>query len=234
MKTAIFCLIMVMLSLGASAQEEQYKNFKKVQGDDEGVLIVDLNIKQALDSLQQEALRKKFDMKGVRKYPNGSLYDWLLGNIWGVCHKEEQSTCDEWEEAIPSTLILRLKEQENQLLVTRGINHYYFRVEAIANNKGQILSVFFYIDVLLQSVIKEEDLQNIYDAVVKKGIDPDKYEFSYPTIQLSDDFIKKVTHPDTTSEGRLALMREFFEQKKAYKCTYGIISIKGLAKGRDW
>ena len=77
-------------------------------------------------------------------------------------------------------------------------------------------------------------MQNIYDAVVKKGIDPDKYEFSYPTIQLSDDFIKKVTHPDTTSEGRLALMREFFEQKKAYKCTYGIISIKGLAKGRDW
>lgn len=83
--------------------------------------------------------------------------------------------------------------------------------------------MYFELNAALLDFVREEDLQAVYDVVVKKSFDPGNFNFTRRDNKLLGEFIEKETNPKSnmSREERWAMAQEI--DRKAKPCVYGVL-----------
>ena len=96
-------------------------------------------------------------------------------------------------------------------------------IYVLVNNTGVVLSVYFELNAALLNFVREEDLQAVYDVVVKQPFYPDNFNFTRRDNKLVGEFMEKATNPKSNMgrEERWAMAQEI--DRKARPCVYGVL-----------
>lgn len=245
MKILVCCLGWMMLFLGANAQQLQFRNFKELNYGSQylHVWLAPLDIEQKFKPFQQEVKKNglidvgsykykrevdslvcaRLKRRGIdpKEYLKGSdhpLVPWLNSTL---SSKVENPFPLEWLRAMPSTLKTSLEERaENERLPYMTT---YFVVYALVNNQGKVLTVYFSIDATMLDLIREEDLQSIYDAIMETPFNPDNFEFRYADQKVMEATVKKLLNQgmEMTYQERRDLANEAI--KPVIPAVHGVI-----------
>ena len=219
----IVCLFGKEFAPDYEANARPFEHFKRVNGTG---WIVPLDIEQAIEPLQKEAIEKNFEKTSTwQKGEKETLVGWLDFTISKKSDVNYASAHSEWGKLIPASLIIRLREQENKRLKTSE-KPSYFSVYVVADRNGKITAVYFNVNPRLIDLVQESELQSISNGIMQRSIDPAKFDFRYPVVGQQEKIfeqIKQLLPSKETREKRMALMRELENAKTP--STYGIIPL---------
>lgn len=257
MKTMKYYLLIVILFLGIGTRGQKFRNFKRIKSYNFD-WILPLDFEQKFKLLQQDVMERNLEVALRGFYPAALKSDSITREKLkkaGVVFKEERYDADaadlmrwfdgyinlsvkegcdapypkEWLEAIPTAWTEQLKKRAEQ----KGrFWTPYFTCKALVNHTGEVLSVYFKIDTVISDLVREENLQAIHDAVIKKSFNPDNFDFRYLDKKLADELRLKIGDPKSSNDERLIKAKELFAKKKP--CEYGVLDFfKMMREERD-
>ncbi|WP_303178268.1 hypothetical protein [uncultured Butyricimonas sp.] len=244
MKIIVLCLTLISVVFDVCAQKQSFKNFKRY-----GNWIVPAeNFEQTFDSIRQEVLSKDIYVDYRIMQPTDSLVDWLIHMKLDVPEKRDfmlykesveyekrmrslgkemnsYYLFEEWWSLIPETLVKRLKENEKNW---NKLYENYFEAHAFVNNQGKILSVYFKIPSVMLDVVKEEELQMIYDRVMEKRLDIENFVFRRPTNKQVKETLAEIVGKGRSGEENWDLFVNM--RRQGVPCVYGNVNFFYMQK----
>ena len=187
-----------------------------------------LDFEESFDSLRHDFRAKELNIDdlnyGWECYD--SLMWWLKGDIH-VYPEGANVYPEERYEVIPETLKERLRRFAQTCFARIKGKHPlpYFWVEALVNDTGEVLSVYFRVDTSMIEMVKEEELLAIQNMVMREKLNVDNYDFSsYTNAQKREilSTIKKFIKEKTPPEERLQYQQEMEHERVAAK--YGVLT----------
>lgn len=192
MRTFIYSMVLLVWSLGTNAQEKSFRNFKVLPFFFYEVYVVPSDFEGMLDTVKRE-IREKELLVSVSE--QDSLVAWLkcVSGKWKESVSEEERL-KEWEPLMPATMKKRLQKASKQYKgrERRYFSIPYFSFNVFANDRGEVLSAYFWMKREMLEVVNEEDLQAMCDAAVGKRIDTAMFDFSHYTRELADEIKQRV------------------------------------------
>lgn len=215
-------LLLAVIAFETSAQERQFKNFetKSINGQ---TWILPTNFRQVFELVKQEWIANDFSRGGEKMLQSDSLSCWFTQIIdikEGVSY-DEACQSEIVEKMIPETLRKRMKDEENNRFGKED-EVSYFNFYVVANKTGKILTIYFRVNSLILDLVQEDELQAIYDAVMKSKVDVDKFDFSHNTSENMNKLLKyaQETLLDN-SEERMATIQSMYKDRKP--ANFGVI-----------
>lgn len=171
------------------------------------------------DSIWQASLKRRGLWKpDTVKAPDttAAFMRWLAPGVGSLCTQDSvaEPYPKEWT-AVAAEQAKRLKERTEKV---------DFSVYAFVNDKGEVLSVYFKINPALLEFIQEEELQVIYDTVVRQPFNPDNFKFTRLDNNLVGELLEKLSAPEyrnLSGEERWAMAKEV--ERQAKHCVYGVL-----------
>ncbi|HJF69176.1 MAG TPA: hypothetical protein K8V05_00295 [Butyricimonas virosa] len=215
MKNVILFFALVFMGIQLNAQEKTFKNFEVCRRGD-FVFVLAPNFEHEFEALKQEYLTHDYFREETDTLQLTDSINHWLGNADVYLEKKDPYDFGfGFDKLIPETL-----KQQLQGVEMEDIDDRYFRVYALVNNSGEILSLYFVIRQDRLPLFREEELQMIYDGIIHSKIDVDRLEFSH--LDHSEvKKMKKMILAAVSGEERKALYKEMME--KRIPCKYGVI-----------
>lgn len=250
MKKNIFCLTLMALTFSLNAQEQSFKNFKIERARNGDYWIYPVNFAQIFEPMKQELLADDYcelynPPQGMIKIqPTDSLVKWIdkagTGEFLLFTKKESVPLDEQWEyldsggklaevgaefntciQTIPKSLTERLEKHKE---LCPHIDCIYFRIYAMVNNKGEVLSAYFKVRRDCLDLVREEELQAVYNNALNTHIDAEKFLFyHYPEKQHDEAWAELVKKENgyVSSEKRFNWLMEMRYQ--GVPCVYGMV-----------